>query len=36
VTNDSITNDHSTLLQFIQLYQWVPGYKQWWISTTLK
>ena len=22
---------HSTLLQFTQLYKWVPGYRQWWI-----
>ena len=22
---------HSVLLQFTQLYEWVPGYRQWWI-----
>ena len=22
---------HSTLLQFTQLYEWIPGYRQWWI-----
>ena len=24
---------HSMLLQFTQLYEWVPGYRQWWIFT---
>ena len=22
---------HSILLQFTQLYEWVPGYRQWWL-----